>query len=585
MKHLFSSDHSPFFVKSSTDLQPKHELKTPLKLKHDFASFAYKKANWNEINQFIIDHPFDPYCKSNVDLMVDLWYEWLYVILQDFLTIKTKHRVTLAPWVGNESCRLIKKLNTLQKSYRTKGKPALKTEVEETQTKLTLSLQNDQFNHETKLFHDSKFSALQRYLKSISRTNGTLSEIHLEQNVSKDDYEKAELFNQYFQSVVSQTDYGAQIDHEKEPKLRCLHFSPNENKTAILKLDVNKALGPDHINNALLKNLAESLPKSLSFIFIFIANKAVFPAKWKVSVIVPIFKEGDNQTASNYRPISLLSAVSKLLEKLYFDRISPVIYSKLSPNQHGFRPKRSTISNLIEFFHHLYAQLDSPSCSNLTAFYIDFQKAFDKFSLQRLLEKLSKVGIGHNCLNLIRSYLEQRRQTVKVNDQMSNELPVLSGVPRGSLLGPLFFLVYMNDLPDVIMSTNFGYADDFKVIRENPVTLNIDVRRIYKWCSDNFMSMNLAKSKYVAIKGCATVSLNNYTKKLRQWKTSEFYFLKTYHGHLMLRKEQRQLSKPFTVLNETYQKLHLSIENMHISLMLSQSSATHRPYGCPRKET
>ena len=108
MKHLFSSDHSPFFVKSSTDLQPKHELEPPLKLKHDFASFAYKKANWNEITQFIIDHPFDPYCKSNVDLMVDLWYEWLHVILQDFLTIKTKHRVTLAPWVGKESSRLIK---------------------------------------------------------------------------------------------------------------------------------------------------------------------------------------------------------------------------------------------------------------------------------------------------------------------------------------------------------------------------------------------------------------------------------------------------------------------------------------------
>ena len=120
--------------------------------------------------------------------MVDLWNEWLREIMQDFLPIKTKHRVILAPWVGNESSRLIKKLNTLEKSYSsTKGKPSLKDKIEETQTKVTLSLQNGQFNYEIKLFHEGKFSALQRYLKSISKANGTPSEIHLEKNVWKDD--------------------------------------------------------------------------------------------------------------------------------------------------------------------------------------------------------------------------------------------------------------------------------------------------------------------------------------------------------------------------------------------------------------
>ena len=93
---------------------------------------------------------------------------------------------------------------------------------------------------------------------------------------------------------------------------------------------------------------------------------------------------------------------------------------------------------------------------------------------------------------------------------MSSELPVLSEVPQGSLIGPLFFLVYISDIY-IIMSTNFGYLDDFKIIEENPVTLNIDARRVYKWCSDNFLSMNVARSKNVAIKGCATVSLTKCT--------------------------------------------------------------------------
>ena len=120
---------------------------------------------------------------------------------------------------------------------------------------------------------------------------------------------------------------------EKNPNWSFFHFSPREIKTAILKLDVTKVLGPNHIGNALLKNLAEVLPKSLSMIFNIVANKTVSPAKWKVSVLVPIFKAGDKQNASNYRPISLLSAVSKLLEELIFDKILPVIYSKLSSKQ------------------------------------------------------------------------------------------------------------------------------------------------------------------------------------------------------------------------------------------------------------
>ena len=167
----------------------------------------------------------------------------------------------------------------MQKIYRTNGKPALTAEVEDFQTKLTLSLQNIQFNYETKLFQNGNFSALQRYLKSISKANGTPSETHLEQNVSKADYEKAELSNKYFHFVFfSQKNYQAQIDDEVEPKLRSHQFSPSKIKTAIIKLDVNKALGSDLISNALLKKLPESLPKSVRLIFNLMANKVDFPA-------------------------------------------------------------------------------------------------------------------------------------------------------------------------------------------------------------------------------------------------------------------------------------------------------------------
>ena len=142
-------------------------------------------------------------------------------------------------------------------------------------------------------------------------------------------------------------------------------------------------------------------------VFNLITNKTDFPPKWKKSVIVSIFKESHRQNASNYGPISLLSAVSKVLARLIFDKINVACHLlEAFPESAYFRRKRPSVSNLIEFFHLLYTQLDWPNYSNITAFYIDFREAFDKVSHQRILEKLSKLAIGSNCFNLIKSHLE-----------------------------------------------------------------------------------------------------------------------------------------------------------------------------------
>ena len=122
------------------------------------------------------------------------------------------------------------------------------------------------------------------------------------------------------------------------------------------------------------------------------------------------------------------------------------------------------------------------------------------------MEKLSTSGIGGNCLSLIRSYLSNRKQTVRLNDTFSGGLEVFSGVPQGAILGRLFFLVFINDLPSCVMSSTFGYADDYKIVGDNPSTLNIDVRRLWRWCEENCMSMNLTKSKVLCIEVSATIA-------------------------------------------------------------------------------
>ena len=260
-------------------------------------------------------------------------------------------------------------------------------------------------------------------------------------------------------------------------------------------LDVNKAKGPDSIGNEVLKNLSETLCKSLCMLFNLIANMFYFPNEWKTSEIVPMFKDGNKQEVANYRPISLLSAVSKLLEKLLFTKLFPIISSFISESQHGLRSKSSTQTNLIEFVHQLFIKVDSSSLDLLMALYIVFKKAFDKMNDERLTEKLFSLGIGRACLGLLISYLKNRKQTVRIKGSISTVLNVISGVPQGSAFGPLLFLVFTNDLPICSMSDSYGYADDFKIVETNPVVLNIDIRRIWKWCQSNLMEINLSKTK------------------------------------------------------------------------------------------
>ena len=329
---------------------------------------------------------------SNVDLMVELWYKWLHEILKDLLSITTKNRSKLAPWVSGNSSKLIKKLKTLQLKQQRQPTPSNKIKIECLQTELTLSLQNDQHLHEKTLFKEGKFSDIQRCLKSITKSN-TIPTDHQVEHYANTDIEKVILFNEYFQSVFTQNTYYTKIGEQNSTQLNQIHFTTDEIENALQLLDVNKAKGPDKIGNLLLKSLSKSLPKSLHLLFTLISNKARFPEKWKVSENAPILKDGDKEDFSNYRPISLLSTVSKLLEKLIFEKLIPIVYPTLASAQHGFRPKRSTITNLIEYLHEIYSCLESENCSYLNIFYKDFEKAFDKVTHELLIQKLAALGM------------------------------------------------------------------------------------------------------------------------------------------------------------------------------------------------
>ena len=209
------------------------------------------------------------------------------------LPINTKHRSEQAPWVGSDSSKLIKKLNTLQLKNQQKPTPSNEGKIENLQTELTISLQNDQHLHEVMLFENGKISEIQRFLKSIAKSRMIPSKIFLDQKIANTDAQKAELLNIHFQSSFTPNANVGKAERQDNILLNGIIFTVDEIEVARNELHVNKANGPDMIGNTLLKNLSKSLPKSLHLLINLIANKAIFPTKWKISEISPIFKDGN----------------------------------------------------------------------------------------------------------------------------------------------------------------------------------------------------------------------------------------------------------------------------------------------------
>ena len=255
---------------------------------------------------------------------------------------------------------------------------------------------------------------------------------------------------------------------------------------ALKALEVGKAAGPDEILAKLLKETASVIAPSLCKIFKKTLQLGSLPSDWKLANVVPVHKKGAKDHVENYRPISLLPTVSKVFKRCVLNSIKNHLYQVISPKQHGFCTGRSCVTNLLEALDHIGSLIDSGS--QVDTIYLDMSKAFDKVSHRRLVKKLLQAGFSGNLLNWFFSYLSSRRQRVTVVGATSEDLPVTSGVPQGSILGPALFLLYINDLPEVISSSSrvLMFADDKKIFREiktlaDASSLQEDLGKLAAW--------------------------------------------------------------------------------------------------------
>lgn len=215
----------------------------------------------------------------------------------------------------------------------------------------------------------------------------------------------------------------------------------------------------------LIKHCALALYLPLHRLFSVSMSKQSIPYEWKCHSITPIFKSGDKSLVKNYRPISLLCIMSKVLEHLIYSKISKFIITNniLYHHQFSFHQHHSTTQQLLIFLSDIISALNDYNCSQCDVIYLDFKKAFDSVPHQELLMKLWRAGIMGTLWKWFREYLANRYQHVSINNCKSSTLPVVSGVPQGSILGPFLFFIYIND--SINHSKTFPFADDTKCLQ------------------------------------------------------------------------------------------------------------------------
>ena len=326
----------------------------------------------------------------------------------------------------------------------------------------------------------------------------------------------AEQFNNYFSTIAKKLENKLIptnkkfSDYLKNNNIHSLFIRPtsvDEVKFVISAMNKNKSTGPNSLHNNIINIAHNILALPLSHIINLSFISGVFPDNLKIAQIIPIHKKDDKLLCDNYRPISLLSNISKIIEKLMHYRLSDFLKNSniLYTLQFGFRSKYSTNHALIQITEKLRKAIDDKNYA--CGVFIDLQKAFDTVNHDILIAKLYHYGIRGIASNWFKSYLKDRKQYVCINGCNSNYQTITHGVPQGSVLGPLLFILYINDLHNAIAhSTTYHFADDtnltyvHKSIKTLNKHINHDLKLLIHWLRANKISLNTGKTEIIIFK-------------------------------------------------------------------------------------
>ena len=354
-----------------------------------------------------------------------------------------------------------------------------------------------------KLCSKDWWSTIKHFINSNSTSN--IPPLEYNNNVVSEDLAKANVLNTFFQSQTIMNENGvilpdiqpAQVDTELDK----LVLTQQEVQSALEIIPLGKASGPNGLSNRILRELSAQVSAPYCSLFNQSLRLGVFPTSYKEANVCPVPKKGDLSLVTNYRPISLLNSESKLFERIVFKHLYNHLQRNnlLSSLQSGFIPGDSTVNQLTFLYNTFCQALDSGK--EVRAVFCDISKAFDRVWHRGLIHKLRAAGVTGEVLAWFKNYLSNRKQRVVIPGATSDYVYIQAGVPQGSILGPLLFLLYINDIVNDIGANIRLFADDTSlyIIVENPATaalcLNNDLGKISRWASLWLVTFNPVKNE------------------------------------------------------------------------------------------
>ncbi len=509
-----SSDHCVLAVTCN------FKMKMPVAYKRTMWSFD--RGNYDAYRNEIKNTDWEQcFCKELFDVVVNSWTEKILMIARKHIPNKiVTVRPRDKPWY-NAHLRLLqrqkKRLFNIFRKYRTQENWIRFKDIRSfynVELKRTKDVYEQKRNDELAKNENRNSKKWWKLIKEATQESGTyecIPPMKMNNEYITNDEAKANLINDDFVSIASVDDN--HVDDlprgrlvEPENAFFELVITEEDVTDQLSNLDTSKAYGPDAISPRLLKEGGQPMARLLHRLFTLSLTKCEFPTSWKSANVIPLYKKGDKDLVSNYRPISLLSSVSKVFEKIVFKYVYNYFKDNyiISDFQSGFLPGRSTTTQLIEVYHKFCKAVDDGK--EVRVIFLDIAKAFDKVWHRGLLHKLHKAGIDGKLLDWFSSYLSSRRQKVVVNGQSSNWRPISAGVPQGSVLGPLLFLLYINDLAFEVKYCNIRFfADDTCLFIEvdnrdgTAAKLNEDLEKINRWSQKWLVKFSPEKTKSLII--------------------------------------------------------------------------------------
>ena len=425
------------------------------------------------------------------------------------------------PWLTSEIKRLIKKKHRLYRKAKINDHPEDWQSFRDQRKFVQKAMKKSHMDYLNNMFEEDGNKNMWRYIKNKKSSSSGVGTLHANGQTAIDPLDKAKMLNDQFSSVFTRDGPAETPDLGPSPYPPMPEITISEAGVLALmkKIHANKASGADKIPGAFLKECAHELAPMLTAIIQKSLDEKNVPNDWKTALVSPVFKKGDRGKPENYRPISLTSICCKLSEHIIVHEMMNHLDQNniLNDRQHGFRKRRSCETQLLITTHDLAKIMNRRSQADVAV--LDFSKAFDKVPHERLIQKLNHCNLHPNTVEWIRSFLTDRSQRVVVDGHTSDEKPVLSGVPQGSVLGPILFLIFINDISDSVDSFLRLFADDCLLYREiktreDQDMLQKDLDTLVEWAKKWGMEFNIKKCNILSIT-CQTKKKKLYTYKMK----------------------------------------------------------------------